>query len=185
MTDTAAPDTQAAPKGGLLKKLLIGLVAVAVLGGGGFAAGLYFAAQQPEEALDILRLIEDEGAALGDGPRRVPRAVPEDPVFETSYYEFPDLLTTNLRESRRFLQIGIGVATQYDETVVANVERHALAIKSDMLAVMSGFTEEDVTGQDGRAGLAEALKDAMNARLEDLEGFGGVEAVYFPSFVMQ
>lgn len=50
---------------------------------------------------------------------------------------------------------------------------------------MSSFSEEDVTGQIGRDALAVALKDTMNARLEDLEGFGGIEGVYFPSFVMQ
>ncbi|MCH2078850.1 MAG: flagellar basal body-associated FliL family protein [Rhodobacteraceae bacterium] len=183
MTDTAVPDP--APRGGFLKKALIGVVAIAVLGGGGFAAGLYFAQQQAAPADDILSLIEDEDSAMGDGPRRVPKVVPDETLFETSYYEFPDLLTTNLRNGSRFLQIGIGVSTQYDETVVANVERHALALKSDMLAVMSGFTEEEVTGQAGRMTLAVALKTAMNARLEELEGFGGVEAVFFPSFVMQ
>jgi len=60
-----------------------------------------------------------------------------------------------------------------------------LALQSDILAAMSSFSEEDVTGQIGRDALAVALKDTMNARLEDLEGFGGIEGVYFPSFVMQ
>ncbi|MEM8579202.1 MAG: flagellar basal body-associated FliL family protein [Pseudomonadota bacterium] len=185
MTDTATAEMTQAPKGGFLKKVLVGLIALAVLGGGGFAGGLFYAQQQNEAPDDILTLLEDEDSAAPGTPRRVPKVVPDDTLFQTSYYEFPDLLTTNLKDSRRFLQLGIGISTQYDATVVANVERHVLAMKSDMLAVMSGFTEEDVTGQESRAALADALKAAINARLEELEGFGGVEAVYFPSFVMQ
>jgi flagellar FliL protein len=60
-----------------------------------------------------------------------------------------------------------------------------MALRSDMLAVISGFTEAEVEGAEGRARLAAALRDAINARLEALEGFGGVEDVFFPSFVMQ
>ncbi|MBA4349622.1 MAG: flagellar basal body protein FliL, partial [Rhodobacter sp.] len=37
----------------------------------------------------------------------------------------------------------------------------------------------------GRKRLADALKDAVNERLKTLEGFGGVEDVFFPSFMMQ
>jgi len=37
----------------------------------------------------------------------------------------------------------------------------------------------------GREGLAGALRDAINAKLEALEGFGGVEEVHFTSFVLQ
>ena len=56
---------------------------------------------------------------------------------------------------------------------------------SDMLAVISTFTEEDLAGTEGRAKLSEALKAAINKRLEKAEGFGGVEDVFFPSFVLQ
>lgn len=38
---------------------------------------------------------------------------------------------------------------------------------------------------DGRDKLAAAMKDAVNKRLEELEGFGGIENVFFPSFVLQ
>jgi flagellar FliL protein len=54
-----------------------------------------------------------------------------------------------------------------------------------MLAVISGFTESDVAGLEGREALADALRDAINRRLEELEGFGGVEDVFFATFVMQ
>ena len=50
-------------------------------------------------------------------------------VFDT-YYEFPGNLTTNLRGSRKFIQLGIAVSTQYDDTVMANVDAHQLALRS-------------------------------------------------------
>ena len=49
---------------------------------------------------------------------------------------------------------------------------------------MSEFTVEQVEGKTGRDQLADSIKDA-NVRLEELEGFGGVEGVYFTSFVLQ
>jgi flagellar FliL protein len=51
--------------------------------------------------------------------------------------------------------------------------------------VISEFTEEDVKGQPGRDALAAALRVGLNVKLEDLEGFGGVEEVHFTSFVLQ
>ena len=38
---------------------------------------------------------------------------------------------------------------------------------------------------DSREALAVALRDAINMKLEALEGFGGVEEVHFTSFVLQ
>ena len=33
--------------------------------------------------------------------------------------------------------------------------------------------------------LSARIKEAINAKLEELEGFGGVEGVFFTSFVLQ
>lgn len=187
------------PRRSLLGRLLRGIALLVTgigLGAGGFAAGMFHAGGGLSPADEVLRLIDqgavplpaEEAAAEAEAaaePQRVPRPAPEESVFLTSYYEFPDPLTTNLAGSRRFLQVQIGVSTQYDAQVITNIETHAMAIRSDMLAVISGFTEEAVSGAEGRAALAASLADAINARLERLEGFGGVEDVFFPSFVMQ
>mgnify|MGYP006244474021 FL=1 len=103
----------------------------------------------------------------------------------TIYHEFPGIFTTNLKESRRMLQVGIGVSTQYDDTVMVNVESHQLALRSVILNVLSGYSEEDVAGVDGRNRLAAELRDALNSKLEALENFGGIEEVHFTSFVKQ
>jgi flagellar FliL protein len=66
-----------------------------------------------------------------------------------------------------------------------NIETHQLALRSEILNVMSEFTEEDIQGKAGREGLAKALADGINEKMLKLEGFGGVEEVHFTSFVLQ
>lgn len=172
---------------GLLGKLIV----AAVLIGGGFAGGYVYFAKPFSPTQDMLRLIEPEAAAQADAaesgemPEKVVKEMPETDLFVTSYFTFPDPLTSNLMNSKAFLQVQVGVSTQYDAQVITNVETHKLALQSDMLAVMATFTAEDLAGTAGRKRLADALKDAVNERLEALEGFGGVEDVFFPSFMMQ
>ena len=90
-----------------------------------------------------------------------------------------------MKGSKAFLQVSVGVSTQYDETVIENVEMHQLALRSEVLGVVSEFTVEEVEGKMGRDDLADGIKNAINSRLEELEGFGGVEGVYFTAFVLQ
>lgn len=128
---------------------------------------------------------EGEGEDGEGGISKNVKAVPDVETFQTTYYEFSGNLTTNLKNSRKFLQIGIGVSTQYDETVMANVDSHQVALRSEILGIMSEFSAEDIQGIEGRRKLAAAVRDAINAKLEEVEGFGGVEHVHFTSFVLQ
>ena len=128
---------------------------------------------------------KDEAGNCPTGPKKMPKITPEEEIFATTYYEFPGNFTTNLRESKKFLQITVGVSTQYDEEVMVNVESHQLALRGIILGVMSEYSEEDVAGRDGKQGLADAIRDALNIFLEDKEGFGGVEGIHFTSFVLQ
>jgi flagellar protein FliL len=119
------------------------------------------------------------------GPEeKVSKEVPSEELFETMYYEFPNTLTTNLKGSRRFLQVGIGISTQYDETVIENVEAYMPALIAEILATLSDYTEEEVAGREARFALAEDLRTTMNTALTLLEGFGGIEKVHITSFVI-
>ena len=64
--------------------------------------------------------------------------------YETTYFEFPGDFTTNLKGSRKFLQLSVGVSTQYDEKVMEVVDSHQLALRSEILSTVSDFTEEDI-----------------------------------------
>ena len=128
---------------------------------------------------------KDEEGNCPVGPKKIPKITPEEEIFATTYYEFPGNFTTNLKGSKRFLQISLGVSTQYDEQVMANVDSHQLALRSEILTIMSTFSPEDIAGREGKQKLADALKEGINETLVKVEGFGGVENVHFTSFVLQ
>ena len=131
---------------------------------------------------------EEEKDAEGNcpvGPKKIPKITPEEEIFATTYYEFPGNFTTNLKESKKFLQISLGVSTQYDDQVMANVDSHQLALRSEILTIMSTFSTADISGREGKQKLADSLKNGINDVLMKVEGFGGVENVHFTSFVLQ
>jgi len=131
-------------------------------------------------------ILDEEGNCLPvKDPEKVSKETPQKEVFQTLYYELQGNLTTNLKGSRRFLQIGVGVSTKYDQAILTNVENHLTAIKADILAALSDYTEEMVEGREARKLLANDLRDVINAKLEDLEGFGGIEEVHLTSYVLQ
>ncbi|MAH89556.1 MAG: flagellar biosynthesis protein FliL [Pelagibacterales bacterium] len=143
-----------------------------------------------EEVSESEDEVEMECTENADGeeecvPKKKVKKVNVEEKFLTTYYEFPGNFTTNLRESKKFLQITVGVSTQYDEEVMVNVESHQLALRGIVLGVMSEFSQEDVAGREGKQTLADAIKEALNIFLEDKEGFGGVEGIHFTSFVLQ
>ncbi len=134
--------------------------------------------------------IEMECTENADGeeecvPKKKVKKVNVEEKFLTTYYEFPGNFTTNLRESKKFLQVTVGVSTQYDEEVMINVESHQLAMRGIILGVMSEYSDQDVAGRDGKQALADSIRDALNEFLIDKEGFGGVEGIHFTSFVIQ
>ena len=180
---------------GFLIKIILFVVGGFVLIGAGLGVGyLLFGAAQPDPSEQIEEIIERkmqeaeaaEQEALDNATaQRVSKETPEVENFVTIYYEFPGTFTANLMGSRKMLQVGVGVSTQYDESIMEMVESHQLALRSVVLGVLSEFGEEDIQGIAGREKLANTMKDAMNAKLISLEDFGGVAEVHFTSFVLQ
>ena len=179
-------------KGGLIKIILL-VVGGIMLVVTGLGVGYFvFGSSQPDPSEEIESIIERkmeeaeaaESASDNASPKKVSKETPEQENFVTIYYEFPGTFTTNLRGSRKMLQVGIGVSTQYDDTVMVNVEAHELALRSTVLGILSEFSEEDVQGTNGKAALASALKEGINSKLTLLENFGGVQEVLFTSFVL-
>jgi flagellar FliL protein len=83
------------------------------------------------------------------------------------------------------LQIEIGVSTKYDYEILTNVENNLASLRGDILAALSDYTEEMVEGREARKLLVSDLRDVINRRLEEPEGFGGNEEVHLTSYVMQ
>jgi flagellar FliL protein len=191
-----AEEEEAKRKFNFKKIALFGLGPIVLVGVGvGVGAFLFMPTQTPVEQVEELieKKLQQAGQLPSEDaegeeaaePQKVAKETPAMETFVTSYYTFPDDFTTNMKGSKAFLKISVGVSTQYDETVVENVETHQLALRSEVLGVVSEHTVEDVEGKEGRDVLAENIRLAINKKLEDLEGFGGVEGVFFTSFVLQ
>jgi flagellar FliL protein len=163
--------------------LLIGIT----VGGTLFASGFFDAGKDvnAEEAIAALEAEAAVQAAAAAGPDKVKQDSPELTRFEQSYFQLPKPLVANVANSRKVMQGTVAIMTHYDERVVANVEKHDFPLRFAMLAVMRRVTESEISGPDFQTNLAASLKMEMNAVLESLEDFGGIEAVYFTEFVVQ
>ena len=168
-------------KSGILKILGFAFGGLFLVGAGLGAGFFMFGSTQPDPSEEIEQIIErkmveaeekkeaDEKAEEGEA--KVAKETPEIDTFMTTYFEFPGTFTTNLMNSRKFLQVGLGVSTQYDDTVMENVEAHQLALRSEILNAISEFSESDIAGKNGREQLAMALTVAINNKLVALEDF--------------
>ena len=126
-----------------------------------------------------------EGETEGGIMKKNVKAIPEIDSYETTYFEFPGDFTTNLKGSRKFLQVSVGVSTQYDEKVMQTVDQHQLSLRSEILSTISDFTEEDIAGSDGKKKLSVKLIEVLNKKLDQLKEFPGIEDVYFTAFILQ
>ena len=190
-------------KSGLIKIIIMVVAAILLIAVGlGIGYFIFGGEPEPDPSAEVNQIIEGkntkekeaseedenkEGEVEGeDGVlQKNVKAIPEVNSYETTYFEFPGDFTTNLKGSRKFLQLSVGVSTQYDEKVMEVVDSHQLALRSEILSTVSDFTEEDISGSDGKKKLSERLIVVLNAKLEKLKEFPGIEDVYFTAFILQ
>jgi flagellar FliL protein len=91
----------------------------------------------------------------------------------------------NLSSSKKVMSVQLAVMTHYDERVFENVKKHDFALRSVVMDVMRQTQEADIIKPDFRKELAQKIRDAMNTLLEKYEDFGGIEEIYFTSFIVQ
>jgi flagellar FliL protein len=94
-------------------------------------------------------------------------------------------MLANLTNSRKVIQVQLAIMTHYDERVFKNVKKHEFALRSAALDVMRQTTEDQLGQPDFRKNLGEKIRLELNSVLEKFEDFGGIEEVYFTSFVVQ
>ena len=196
-----AEEVEEEPKKSNLLKIIIFIVGGFLLIAVGLGVGyfLFGGEPEPDASAEVNQIIEGQptvkkdehtddtskqGAEEGIITKNV-KSVPDVDAYETTYFEFPGDFTTNLKNSKKFLQISVGVSTQYDEKVMEMVDQHQLALRSVILSVISDFSEQDISGSEGKNVLSEKLLKEMNAKLDSLKEFPGIEGVYFTSFVIQ
>jgi flagellar FliL protein len=193
---TAAPEaTEATEEEAPKKKKPIVLIAAAVVGGIVLIVGVvfgtlffsgYFEKQAELQAEDKLEELEAAASkAKVEAPSKIKKEAPEATRFEKNYMQLDKELMTNITGSKKVMVVQLALMTHYDSRVFDNVKKHEFALRSAMLDVMRQSTEAEINKPDFRKELAAKLKDTMNELLENYEDFGGIEDVFFTSFVMQ
>ena len=198
-----AAEVEEEPKKSNLLKIIIFVVGGILLIAIGLGIGYFIFGGEPEPdpSAEVNQIIEGKEAEKNktkdvenkedqeegeDGIiKKNVKAIPEVDSYETTYFEFPGDFTTNLKGSRKFLQVSVGVSTQYDEKVMEVVDSHQLALRSEILSTISDFTEEDISGSNGKKKLSDRLMVVLNKKLESLDEFPGIEDVYFTAFILQ
>ena len=199
-----AEEVEEEPKKSGLIKIIIFVVAgiLLIVIGLGIGYLMFGGEPEPDPSAEVNQIIEgkeaekkekednkdkEEGEVDGEDGiiKKNVKAIPEVDSYETTYFEFPGDFTTNLKGSRKFLQVSVGVSTQYDEKVMETVDSHQLALRSEILATISDFTEEDISGSEGKKKLSDKLMIVLNDKLKSLKEFPGIEDVYFTAFILQ
>jgi flagellar FliL protein len=177
---------------GLMLKLLLGVVLIGAGGGGAYAlvaTGMVGGAHTKEDNRpQLVRKGEEDAYA----PPAVKGEEGGEPVYgeggseyRIAYYSFPEEFTSNLRNSEGMVQLSLAASTRYDGRVLMWLNEHQLAIRSRLLVEIADTDEADVLSPEGKAKLQKRLTAAINDVLETNEGFGGVDAVHFRSFIVQ
>jgi flagellar protein FliL len=205
--DEGQPDPKAKKKkkGGFMK-LLVLIVLGLVLIGGGVGGGLYamnagwFGGQGGEGGHDGPSLVpkdqqkrasakKEEGGHGGEGGgeshgKPTPEGKGGD-KYASNYYPLEKEFTSNLQDSVHFIQVGVAISTPYDDRVLDNIKTHEIAIRSAILMALGETSEEQVFTAEGKKQMQGRLAKAINAVLQEKEGFGGVSNVYFTNFIVQ
>jgi flagellar FliL protein len=185
------------PKSKLIP-IILGAVGLIVIVAGTMLATLYFTGffkpKPPtltaEERIALGLDPNPEAAAKGgekgkDAKPEKLKKSPEAERFDFNYFQMEREFLVNITGSKRVMSIQVAVMTRYDQRVVDNIKKHEFALRSGMMDVMRQSQESDVNKPEFRVELAKKLRDAMNALLEKYEEFGGVEDVFFTSFIIQ
>lgn len=125
-----------------------------------------------------------EGGKEG-GPPKLNKKSPDSPRFEYTYNQLEREFLVNLAGSRKVMSVQIAVMTRYDDRVVENIKKHEFALRSVIMDAMRMTGEADLAKPDFRKDLGAKIRDAMNTLLEKYEDFGGIEEIYFTSFIVQ
>lgn len=152
------------------KGLIIGIVALLVLGGGG--AGAYFAFagnHDPKGGKEAKAKIEEK-------EKLPPRYIALDPPFVVNF---------EAESAVRFLQVTAQIMTRDLETEKL-VKENDPRLRNDLLLILGGQTYASVATTEGKEALRSRCLEATRTIVKEMGGEPTkIEALYFTSFVMQ
>ncbi len=187
-------DQAETPKKGGKLKLVVGALVLTGAGAGGaygaIQAGLLGSSAEAQEP-DLPKLIrkgEEDPYAPAEKEGKGHGEVVEGEggsEYRTSYYQFEDSFTSNLKDSPALIQVTLAASTRRDGRVLQWLGKHDLALRSAMLVQLAETTEAEATSAQGKEDLQRRLTAAVNKVLTEREGFGGVDNVYFIGYLVQ
>ncbi|MEX0342780.1 MAG: flagellar basal body-associated protein FliL [Erythrobacter sp.] len=193
---TSEPTAQepAKKKGGKLKLVLFSILLLGAGGGGTYAAfangmlGVDGAEDEDNNPKLVLKGDEDPYPYGADDKSKDATPVGHGVgggKYRTAYYDFSDEFTSNLADGTALVQVTLAASTQYDGRVLMWLNEHETALRSRILAELAATSEAELASVKGKEDLQKRLAKALNEVLEEREGFGGVNNVYFRSFIVQ
>jgi len=192
--EKAKKEDAPAKKGGMLKIAIFALLLLAVGGGGTYgaiASGMLGVQEGAEEDFNpkLVKKGDDDPYPYGAGDKDKDKA----PIvygvgggeYRTAYFDFKDDFTSNLSDGIALVQVSLAASTHYDGRVLMWLDEHETAVRSRILVELAETDHLDLSSDGGKERLQERLTQAINKVLEEREGFGGVNNVYFRSFIVQ
>ena len=186
MSDDAA--SAGKKSGGKMKKLILFVLLPLLMIGGGVGAGVFAAGKlgghsgpklDPNRPKLVLKEGEEGPTDLAPGQQANPA------IYKSTYVPMEQAFTSNLHDTDGYLQLGLGVSTLYDQKVTDHLKDSDMPIRAAVLEVLAQQSAEALNTPQGKAALRQQLKVAINHVLEQREGFGGIDDVYFTSFIIQ
>jgi flagellar basal body-associated protein FliL len=110
---------------------------------------------------------------------------PQPTSLSAKFFEFPAILSGNLKGGVKILDVGIGFLIQDDGSITNNLETNLAILSEEIITTLNTYTEEEITGRDARDALAEDLQFTLNAALAAQTGSGGIDKVHFTYFAVE
>jgi flagellar FliL protein len=192
MSDAA--DASAPKKKGGKKKVIVMVVGGLVLVGGGVAGGMFAAGMgiggahagpkvDPNQPKLVVR--SGQTATPADEFKAVGSFEPDPRIYKPSYYDMAQSFTSNLQDTDGIAQVALGVATFYDSRVLDDFKDNEMPIRSAVLETLASQDAFVLGTPEGKAQLQQKLKAAINKVMVEKTGYGGIDDVYFTSFIIQ
>ena len=165
-----AEGEEGAPKPKSKKGLIIGIVALLVLGGGGAGAYFVFAGKQDDKGG------KEAKAKVEEKEKLLARYSALDPPFVVNF---------EAESAVRFLQVTAQIMTR-DLEIEKLVKENDPRLRNDLLLILGGQTYASVATTEGKEALRTRCLEATRAIVKEMGGDPQkIEALYFTSFVMQ
>lgn len=164
-------------KSSKLKLIVILLVGILILGGGGGAAWYFLVMKGDMVAEADAGMDEADESARKQKKRsnEPPLFTGLDPAFVVSFKD---------QRHARFMQLSVELMSR-DPEVIEAIDQYKPMLRNNLLLLFSSQKFEDVITREGKERLLEQSLEEVNNTLSKEAGIGGVEAVYFTSFVAQ